>query len=281
LSGPIGIFDSGIGGLTVVKELTRLMPEQDLIYFGDTARVPYGTRSVKLIRQYALEDASFLKQYGIKTLIVACNTASAVAVDLLQDVLDIPVTGMIGPGVSAAVNKTENNRIGVIGTTATVNSMAYNMKIRELNSEVNVYGQPCPILVPLVEEGWINEEITRLTVRKYLEPLLLKNIDTIILGCTHFPVIRSLIQEEAGPDVTLIDSGQEAAKIVQTMIGEDVKSESSGTVGRFQCYVSDIPDKFDEVGTRFLGKPLVNAERVDFDAFLMGHGEKIYKSLNL
>jgi glutamate racemase len=281
LSGPIGIFDSGIGGLTVVKELTRLMPNEDLVYFGDTARVPYGTRSVKLIRQYALEDASFLQQYDIKTLIVACNTASAVAVELLQETLDIPVTGVIGPGVSAAVNITKNNRIGVIGTTATVNSQAYNKKIKEVNPHAEVYGQSCPILVPLVEEGWINEEITRLTVRKYLAPLLLHNIDTIILGCTHFPVIRNLIQEEAGPEITLIDSGQEAAKIVEKMIKNKTRQSSHKKAGFFYCYVSDIPDKFDEVGTRFLGKPLVNAERVDFDAFLMEQGEKIYKSLNL
>ncbi len=256
MNGPIGIFDSGIGGLTVVKELIRLMPEEDLVYFGDTARVPYGTRSVKLIRQYALEDAAFLEQYGIKILIVACNTASAVAVDLLKSTLDIPVTGVIGPGVTAAVNKSKNNRIGVIGTTATVNSLAYNKKIKEINPEAEVYGQPCPILVPLVEEGWINEEITRLTVRKYLEPLLLKGIDTIILGCTHFPVIRDLIQEEAGVDIALIDSGQEAAKIVQEMTdGSEGKDEKTNK-GNFKCYVSDMPDKFDEVGTRFLGKPI-------------------------
>ena len=168
LNGPRGIFDSGIGGLTVVKELTKLMPEEDLVYFGDTARVPYGTRSVKLIRRYSLEDAAFLRQFGVKTLIVACNTASAVAVDLLQATLDIPVTGVIGPGVTAALNESKNSKIGVIGTTATINSQAYNKKIEELSPETVVYGQPCPILVPLVEEGWINEEITKLTVKKYL-----------------------------------------------------------------------------------------------------------------
>jgi glutamate racemase len=281
LKGPIGIFDSGIGGLTVVKELTRLLPDEDLVYFGDTARVPYGTRSVKLIKQYALEDAAFLQKFGIKILIIACNTASAVAVDLLKSRLDIPVTGVIEPGVTAALTCSKNNRIGVIGTTATINSQAYNKKITELNPAAVVYGQPCPILVPLVEEGWIDDDITRLTVKKYLEPLISKEIDTIILGCTHFPVIKDLIQQEAGKGIKLIDSGQEAAKIVQEIIEDPVTESEGRTRGHFECYVSDIPDKFDEVGTRFLGKPLVNAKRVDFDAFLMEQGEKVYKSLNL
>jgi len=278
---PIGIFDSGIGGLTVVKELIKLVPGENLVYFGDTARVPYGTRSIKLIRQYSLEDAAFLQQFNVKIIIVACNTASAVAVEMLQDILPIPVTGMIEPGVAAALEKTRQGRIGVIGTTATINSQAYNKKIKHLDTRIEVYGQPCPLLVPLVEEGWIDDEITRLTVRKYLAPLLEKNIDTIILGCTHFPLIRHLIQEEAGHGITLIDSGQEAAKVVQKRLKERNNSAETGHVGDFKCFVSDIPHKFDEVGTRFLGKPLVNARRVDFENFLMERGEKIYEPLNL
>jgi len=278
---PIGIFDSGIGGLTVIKELIKILPGENLVYFGDTARVPYGTRSVRLIRQYSLEDAAFLQQYNIKILIVACNTASAVAVDMLQRVLPIPVTGVIEPGVVAALEKTQNGRVGVIGTTATINSQAYNKKIKNLNPQVEVYGQPCPLLVPLVEEGWLDDEITRLTIRKYLAPLLEKGVDTIILGCTHFPVIRTLIQEEVGYQIALIDSGLEAAKVVQARLEGYKKSAETGQVGDFRCFVSDIPHKFDEVGTRFLGKPLVNAERVDFESFLMENGEKIYESLNL
>jgi glutamate racemase len=281
MDNPIGIFDSGIGGLTVVKELIKLMPDEDLVYFGDTARVPYGTRSVKLIKQYALEDAAFLDQFNIKILIVACNTVSAVAVDLLKSSLKIPVTGVIKPGVAAALDNTKNLRIGVIGTTATIHSQAYNLRIRELNPDVQVYAQSCPLLVSLVEEGWIEDEITRLTIRKYLEPLLHKEIDTIILGCTHFPVLKNLIQEVVGEHIALIDSGQEAAVVVNKMLAVKNIRKNEQSTGNFNCFVSDIPNKFDDVGSRFLGEPLVNAKRVDFDNFLMEMGEKIYKPLNL
>jgi glutamate racemase len=278
---PIGIFDSGIGGLTVVKELIKLMPNENLVYFGDTARVPYGTRSVKLIKQYSLEDAAFLEQFNIKLLIIACNTASAIAVDLLTSVLSIPVTGVIEPVVSAAITNSKNKRIGVIGTTATINSQAYTRQIHNRRPDTSVYEQPCPLLVPLVEEGWIEDEITRLTVQKYLVPLLEQEIDTIILGCTHFPVLKDLIQDVVGPQITLIDSGQETAKVVRKMLENMNSTEINGSSGNFKCYVSDIPNKFDEVGTRFLGKPVVNAERVDFDTFLIEKGEKIYAPLNL
>jgi glutamate racemase len=281
MNAPIGIFDSGIGGLTVVKELIKLMPNEDLVYFGDTARVPYGTRSVKLIKQYALEDAAFLEQFNIKLLIIACNTASAVAVDLLKSSLTIPVTGVIEPVVSAALKHSKNNRIGVIGTTATIKSEAYNKKIKNLKQESEVYGQSCPLLVPLVEEGWVEDEITRMTIKKYLNPLLEQHVDTIILGCTHFPVIKDLIQEVVGQDIILIDSGQETAKVVMKMLENMNLEHLDDSPGSFKCFVSDIPDKFDEVGTRFLGEPVVNAERVDFDNFLIEKGEKIYTPLNL
>jgi glutamate racemase len=281
MNNPIGIFDSGIGGLTVVKELTKMMPKEDLVYFGDTARVPYGTRSAKLIKKYSLEDAAFLEQFNIKLLIIACNTASAVAVDLLKSSLIIPVTGVIEPVVSAALTISKNKRIGVIGTTATINSQAYNEQIYMREPEADVYGQPCPLLVSLVEEGWVDDEITRLTIRKYLKPLLDEGVDTIILGCTHFPVIKDLIQDEAGPLISLIDSGQETAKLVKDMLENMEIEANKKSEGSFKCFVSDIPNKFEEVGKRFLGEPVINAERVDFDNFLVEKGEKIYTPLNL
>lgn len=280
MDNPIGIFDSGIGGLTVVKQLLRFLPNENLVYFGDTARVPYGTKSEKLIQQYALEDAAFLNQFDIKLLVVACNSASATAVDLLKSTLSIPVTGVIDPGVNAALIKSRLNRIGVIGTTATVKSNAYHDSIFALNDKIEVIGQPCPLLVPLVEEGWIDEDITRLTIRKYLDPMLSKNIDTLILGCTHFPVIKDTIQKEIGPDITLIDSGEETAKFVRKMLKDLNITRNKETKGQVEFYVSDIPGKFDEVGTRFLGQPVINAKRVDFDQFLMQHGDKLYKALN-
>jgi glutamate racemase len=276
---PIGIFDSGIGGLTVVKQLTKLLPNENYIYFGDTARVPYGTRSNRLIKQYALEDTAYLQQFKIKLLVVACNSVSAVAVDLLSSVVNIPLTGVIMPGVEAAIESTENGKIGVIGTTATVKSGAYEKRLKEINPELTVYGQACPMLVHLVEEGWVNEEITRLTIIKYLKPLLEKSIDTIILGCTHFPVVSHLIQEVVGPDIKLIDSGKETAKKVKQILELSGLSNRESSMGQFNFYVSDIPDKFDEVGTLFLGRPVVKAHHVDFDNFLMQQGDKIYKPL--
>ena len=276
---PIGIFDSGIGGLTVVKQLTKLLPNENFIYFGDTARVPYGTRSNRLIKQYAIEDTAFLQQFNIKSLVVACNSVSAVAVDLLQTIVDIPLTGVILPGVEGAIQTTKNSKIGIIGTTATIKSGAYEKRLKEINPDVTVYGQACPMLVHLVEEGWIDEEITKLTIIKYLGPLLEKSIDTIILGCTHFPVVSDLIQEVVGPEITLIDSGKETAKKVKQILETSGLSRKVSTPGKFEFYVSDIPDKFDEVGTLFLGRPVVKANHVDFDNFLMEQGEKIYKPL--
>ena len=276
---PIGIFDSGIGGLTVVKQLTKLLPNENYIYFGDTARVPYGTRSNRLIKQYAFEDTAFLQQFKIKLLVVACNTVSAVAVDLLESSIDIPLSGVIMPGVETAIETTKNSKIGIIGTTATVTSGAYEARIKSINPDITVYGQAYPMLVHLVEEGWIDEEITRLTITKYLEPLLEKSIDTIILGCTHFPVVSELIQDVVGSSITLIDSGKETAKKVKQILDKSGLNVNDKSEGNFSFYVSDIPDKFDEVGTLFLGRPVVQATHVDFDNFLMEQGEKIYEPL--
>ncbi len=280
MDNPIGIFDSGIGGLTVVKQLLRHLPNENLVYFGDTARVPYGTKSEKLIRQYALEDAAFLNQFAIKLLVVACNSASAAAVNLLKSVLSIPVTGVIIPGVDAAIRISRTNRIGVIGTTATLNSNAYQKSIVEFKKDIQVFGQACPLLVPLVEEGWIEDQVTRLTIQKYLTPMVNKKIDTLILGCTHFPVIKSTIQEEIGSEITLIDSGEETARVVKEMLAGLNLTRNIKSRGQVEFYVSDIPGKFDEVGTRFLGQPVINANRVDFDKFLMQQGDKIYNALN-
>lgn len=280
MDNPIGIFDSGIGGLTVVKQLLRFLPNENLVYFGDTARVPYGTKSKKLIQQYALEDASFLNKFDIKLLVIACNSASAMAVDLLKSSLSIPVTGVINPGVEAAINISRNRRLGVIGTTATIGSDAYYDFIHRIDQNVEVFSQPCPLLVSLVEEGWIDEEVTRLTIKKYLDPLLVKDIDTLILGCTHYPVIKDVIQTEVGAGVHLIDSGEETAKVVQKMLKENNITRNNSAKGQIEFFVSDIPGKFDEVGTRFLGQPVINAKRVDFDQFLMKEGDKIYKPLN-
>lgn len=280
MDNPIGVFDSGIGGLTVVKHINRMLPDENLVYFGDTARVPYGTRSKKLIMQYALEDAAFLRQFDIKLLIVACNTASAIAIDLLKKTLDIPVTGVIVPGVEAALSATSSGRIGIIGTTATVNSQAYERRLKSANPNIEAFSQPCPLLIPLVEEGWIEEAVTYQVVEKYLRPVLEKNVDTLILGCTHFPVLANVIAEVVGPGVRLIDSGEETARVAVDMLGENGYKNMSGIKKPFSFYVSDIPDKFDEIGTRFLGEPVVNAQRIDFEQFLLQAGKSLYEPLN-
>ena len=266
---PIGIFDSGIGGLTVVKQLMQLLPNEQLIYFGDTARIPYGTKSKRLIEQYAKEDARFLLQYDIKALVVACNTASSLAMDVLLDYLDIPVIGVVIPGAEAAVELTRNNKIGVIGTIATINSNSYTLQIKKRLAEAKVYGQACPLLVPLVEEGWLEDDVTIMTLKKYLPEMITEKIDTLILGCTHYPLLENTIQKIMGEQVRLIDSGKETAKAVKKVLIETSLLNQSEKSGPDKFFVSDIPMKFEEIGSRFLGKTLDNVERVDFERFLV------------
>ncbi len=272
MNNPIGIFDSGIGGLTVVKQLRRLLPEEQLVYFGDTARIPYGTKSQRLVQQYALQDAHFLLQYDVKMVVVACNSASASALPLLQEQLDIPVIGVVTPGASAAVRLTRNGKVGIIGTTATVNSHAYTREIHRLAPETQVFGQPCPLLVPLVEEGWLDDYVTVLTIKKYVHDLLKQHIDTLILGCTHYPVLEQTIQKVVGDDIRLIDSGKETARAVKALLSERNMLHKGRKTEHDRFFVSDIPAKFEEVGSRFLGQPLEQVERVDFDRFLIQSG---------
>jgi glutamate racemase len=276
MKNPIGIFDSGIGGLTVVKQLMRLLPDEQIVYFGDTARIPYGTKSKRLIEQYALEDARFLLQYDVKAMVVACNTASSLAMDVLDKELDIPVIGVVVPGAQTAATLTQNQKVGVIGTLATINSGSYSKEINRLNRNISVSGQPCPLLVPLVEEGWLDDYVTILTLKKYLNNLIAEKIDTLSLGCTHYPLLEKTIQSVMGPDVQLIDSGKETAKEVKSLLIKNGILNNSGRVQENKFFVSDIPAKFEEIGSRFLGQELNNVERVDFDKFLIDQGSKTF-----
>ena len=276
MKNPIGIFDSGIGGLTVVKQLMRLLPNEQIVYFGDTARIPYGTKSKRLIEQYALEDARFLLQYDVKAVVVACNTASSLAMDVLDKELDIPVIGVVVPGAQTAATLTQNQKVGVIGTLATINSGSYSKEINRLNRNISVSGQPCPLLVPLVEEGWLDDYVTILALKKYLNNLIAEKIDTLILGCTHYPLLEKTIQSVMGPDVQLIDSGKETAKEVKSLLIKNGILNNSGRVKENKFFVSDIPAKFEEIGSRFLGQELNNVERVDFDKFLIDQGSKTF-----
>lgn len=256
-SRPIGIFDSGIGGLTVVREIMRLLPGESLVYFGDTARVPYGTKSDRAVREFAWEDSLFLLGHGVKLIVVACNTASAVALSELDRYLKVPVIGVIKPGARAAAAVSNNGHIGVIGTSATVDSRAYETEIERLNPELKVYSTSCPLFVPLVEEGWTEGEISELVVRKYLDPLVAEGIDTLILGCTHYPLIKPLLSRILGPDIALVDSAEETAREVAVLL-ENKQMMNSTQQCEKHFFVSDLPRRFEDLGQRFLGQPLGN-----------------------
>jgi glutamate racemase len=262
-SQPIGVFDSGIGGMTVVRALTQHLPHENIVYFGDTARVPYGPKSPQVVREYAIQDTDVLLQRNVKLIIIACNTVSAVALDVVQKRAKVPVVGVILPGAEAAVMASKKKRIGVIGTLGTIFSNAYTHAIRQLDSNVKVFGQPCPLFVPLAEEGWIDHKATELIAKEYLFPLTLEKIDTLVLGCTHYPILRDIIDKVLHRGVTLIDSGEATAVVVKKMLTELQMENTSTLKPNLQYFVSDVPHKFAEIGERFLGKKLGKVHRVE------------------
>lgn len=261
----IGIFDSGVGGLTVLRELTRLLPQEDTIYFGDTARVPYGTKSPETVTRYAQEITSFLVGRDIKLLVVACNTASAVALPHLKRLFPIPVVGVIEPGASRAVTVSKNGRIGVIGTAGTIRSSAYTRAIKRLRADATVLTRACPLFVPLAEEGWIDNQVARLTAEIYLQELQQAGIDTLVLGCTHYPLLKPLLADVMGKSVTLVDSAAETARTVAAILADKNILRPASEVGNHSYYVSDIPAGFVRVGNRFLGGKLGDVFQVSLD----------------
>lgn len=264
-SEPIGIFDSGIGGLTVFAELVKNLPHENIIYFGDTAHVPYGSKSREKVTEFSKNIVKFLCSQNVKIIVVACNTASAFALNALRESFKIPVTGVIEPGSKAAVEATLNNRIGVIGTAGTVRSDSYKDAINRLNPNVNVFSKACPLFVPLVEEGWLEHEVTAMVTREYLEPLLKENIDTLVLGCTHYPLIKKVIQKTAGNSIKLIDSAESTSLIVKDMLSKMDLLNNSDEEGSYKFYVSDVPEKFKEIGCNFLRRPITPVEKVNLD----------------
>ena len=259
---PIGVFDSGIGGLTVVRALRRHLPFENVVYFGDTARVPYGPKSPQVVREYAAQDADFLLSHGVKMIVVACNTVSAVALDVVNKRARVPVLGVIAPGAVAAAAATARKRIGVIGTQATIGSGAYVHALRQLDAGITVFSAPCPLFVPLAEEGWVDHPATQLIAREYLFPLKLEKIDTLILGCTHYPVLRSAIGAVMDAGVALIDSGEAAAQEVGRTLDTEGLRNASRQRANLKFFVSDLPAKFAEIGERFLGEKMGRVERV-------------------
>ena len=252
---PIGIFDSGVGGLTVYKEIRKLLPHENLIYFGDTARVPYGGKSVKVIQKYSAEISRFLEIQGIKMLVVACNTASALALNRLKNDSSVPVIGVIDPGVRAAVRAANGGKIGVIGTRGTINSEAYQSRILRLRGDIEVIARPCPLLVPIVEENIIDSEIARLSIHMYLQEFKQAEISSLILACTHYPLLKPVIKDYLG-DVALIDSAEETAIEVKEMLKARRIGGDESHQGRDEFYVSDCPESFVEIGEAFLGQSI-------------------------
>jgi glutamate racemase len=251
---PIGIFDSGLGGLTVARAIHELLPKEDLVYLGDTARVPYGTKSPATVTRFAREDAQFLVHQTVKAIVVACNSASAWGLEVIQRQFEIPIFGVILPGAKAALEASANRRIGVIGTNATINSEAYQKTIRAIDDSAFVFARACPLLVPLVEEGWIDHPVTMRVWKEYLQPLRKQRIDTLVLGCTHYPLLKRAIQEVVGDHVSLVDSAESCARFVEGQMKPlGLLLRNRRRKGRIQPFVTDAPDKFGVFAERFLG----------------------------
>ncbi|WP_373740879.1 glutamate racemase [Neisseria sp.] len=259
---PIGVFDSGVGGLTNVRALMERLPMENIVYFGDTARVPYGTKSRATIETFTAQIVDFLLEHDVKALVIACNTIAAVAGQKVrQTVGNMPVLDVITAGAEAALSTTHNNRIGVIATNTTVNSNAYARAIHRQNPDALVRSQAAALLVPLAEEGWLDHEVTRLTVREYMKPLLADGIDTLVLGCTHFPLLKPLIQQESA-GVKLVDSAVTTADAVAKALAANDLLNADNPAPDYRFYVSDIPLRFRTIGERFLGRSMEQIEMV-------------------
>lgn len=263
---PIGVFDSGLGGLTVVRQIRRLLPDEHVLYLGDTARVPYGARSPRTIMRYSRACADLLVARGIKLLVVACNTISAVALEMLRVELDIPVLGVIEPGARAAVAATSTHRIGVIATQSTVASGAYPRAVAALSTRAEVHARAAPLLVPLVEEGWLDGDVPRLAIERYLQPFAALDVDVVVLGCTHYPVMRDAIQEVAreviGAHARVVDSAEATALELVSLVASRNLARPVGD-GSLHLMVTDRPQSFADVAARFLGHPVPDVELVD------------------
>lgn len=262
---PIGVFDSGVGGLTVVKELVKALPSENIVYFGDTARVPYGTKSKQSVVKFSNEIVDFLLKKNVKLILVACNTASAVALNSLRNKTKIPVIGVIDSGAFAASLTSFNKIIGVIGTTATVKSGAYKKAVGKYLKNAAVVQKACPLFVPLVEEGWTKKNVTGEIAREYLLPLKKTGCDTVILGCTHYPLIKTVINKALGKKIKLVDSATEVTKKVADILGENDLLKKGAGGGKKYFYVSDAPEKFKKLGRIFLGTAIKKVSKIDIE----------------
>ncbi|MFC1657841.1 glutamate racemase [Candidatus Omnitrophota bacterium] len=263
---PIGVFDSGLGGLTVVKELKRQLPAEDIIYLGDTARLPYGTKSPGTVIRFTLNNILFLLKQNTKLIIIACNTASSLALEVIRKHFRIPIIGVIQPGAQEAARITKTKCVGVIGTRATIKSRAYESQIRKIDPEVRVVSQACPLFVPLVEEGWLNRAETISVAEEYLKPFIKKNhkLDALILGCTHYPLLKPVIRKVLGSEVRLIDSARQVVSQVEQILRDSQGARRTDTAGRGRCrfYVTDDAEGFSRQAVRFLGHRISKVKRI-------------------
>ncbi len=260
---PIGVFDSGIGGLTVVKALMRELPDEPIVYFGDTARVPYGSKSKSTIVRFSLENVEFLLRFGVKCIVIACNTASSWALPTLRKYFKVPMIGVIRPGARAAVQRTRTKRVGIIGTEATVRSRAYEIEMKRLDPSIRVFSQSCPLFVPMVESGWLNGPISGQIAATYLDPLKRQKIDTLILGCTHYPLLAHVIRKAIGPSTELVDSATQTAAEVKSLLAWNEWSSKANGRPKHRFFVTDEPHHFARLGEQFLGQPIRSVERTN------------------
>jgi glutamate racemase len=261
-SAPIGVFDSGIGGLTVVREIIRQLPNESIIYFGDSARVPYGPKGPDTVLRYSREITSFLREEGVKAIVVACNTATAHALPALRAEHSLPIVGVIDPGSRAAAGATKTGRVGVIGTQGTISSRAYERAILAASPQAQITALACPLFVPLVEEGWLETEATRLIAHEYLDPVAAARVDTLVLGCTHYPLLKKVIGSVVGRDVRLIDSAEETAAETGSVLRQRGLAHEDTDDARYRFIASDAPEQFLRVGQRFLGAAIDRVETV-------------------
>ena len=266
-SRPIGVFDSGIGGLTVVKEIMEQLSNESIVYFGDTARVPYGSKSKETITKFSFQCINFLLEKKVKAIVVACNTACAASLDAIKQSYDIPIIGVVEPGAIAACEVTKLNKIGIIGTESTVSSGAYEKEINIINNDVKMVLKACPLFVPIAEEGWQDTEIAKLTAREYLEELKEKGIDALLMACTHYPLLENTIGEVMGADIKLVNPAYETAKVLKMVLHDLNIHSRSNKSANYEFYVSDNPVKFKKVGENFLKRPIAYVQKIDIEKY--------------
>lgn len=263
---PIGVFDSGVGGLTVAKEIMKLLPNEKIIYFGDTARVPYGSKSEKTIIKFSHQIIRFLLTKEVKAIVIACGTASSMALDNVRHNYNIPIIGVVEPGAKAASMETKNNRVGIIGTEGTISSKTYEQLIKKHNKNIEVFGEPCPLFVPLVEEGWINDNVTLEVAKRYLDYFKEIDIDTLVLGCTHYPLLKDVIGNIMGNKVKLVNPAYETAKVLDKLL-ETSKLKNNNENLSHEFYVSDRANKFEDFAKIILMKPMLPVKQINIEEY--------------